>query len=301
VYEVEAVTVHELGHEWFYGMVATNEVEWPFLDEGINTFAEETCSEASLGPGNIVDVFGLQVGALEAAGDASCLAVHDAPVAQPAYAFTAGFDLGALVYARTGAIFGTLRRVYGDDALRALGRYARKYRFQHPGPDELFGVYRRLMGDAVEQTLRTALYEKGWVDYAITDVSGGRARQPAGIFERDGKRETVANGTIAAGYDGSVLVMRRGTLSFPVEIDLVRADGSKERVHWDGEGSAIRIPYHSDQPLRAALIDPDHKIVIEQDPMNDFATAPGAPLAGAPRTLERFLYWAELAFQAVLP
>jgi hypothetical protein len=301
VYEVETVTIHELGHEWFYGLVATNEVEWPFLDEGLNTFAEETCSEAFLGPGNIIDLFGLQVGALEAAGDASSVAVHDAPVAQPAYAFAAGYDLGALVYARTGAIFGTLRRVRGDDAVRALGRYARKFRFQHPGPDDLFTVYRGLMGDQVEHTLRTALYEKGWVDYTIADITGGRARQAAGIFERDGKRETVANGTTAAGYDGSVLVMRRGTLSFPVEIDLVRADGSKERVHWDGDGTAIRIPYHGDQPLRAAIIDPDHKIVIEQDPTNDFATAPDEPLAGAPRTLERVLYWAEIAFQAVVP
>src|SRR5262249_31805530 len=27
--EVEGVTVHELGHQWFYGLVGTNEVEWP--------------------------------------------------------------------------------------------------------------------------------------------------------------------------------------------------------------------------------------------------------------------------------
>ena len=33
----EIVTVHELGHQWFYGLVATNESAWPFLDEGINS------------------------------------------------------------------------------------------------------------------------------------------------------------------------------------------------------------------------------------------------------------------------
>src|SRR5207244_7465594 len=62
LYEVESVTIHELGHEWFYGLVATDEVEWPFLDEGLNTFAEEMALEAYFGKGNILDAFGLQVG-----------------------------------------------------------------------------------------------------------------------------------------------------------------------------------------------------------------------------------------------
>ena len=30
---------HEAGHQWWYGMVATNEFEHAWMDEGINTYA----------------------------------------------------------------------------------------------------------------------------------------------------------------------------------------------------------------------------------------------------------------------
>src|SRR5207249_7906402 len=42
----ENVTIHELGHQWFYGLVATNEHEWPFLDEGVNSYAEAESLDA---------------------------------------------------------------------------------------------------------------------------------------------------------------------------------------------------------------------------------------------------------------
>jgi len=39
VREVEVVVLHEMGHQWFYAVVATNEAEEPWLDEGLTDFA----------------------------------------------------------------------------------------------------------------------------------------------------------------------------------------------------------------------------------------------------------------------
>ena len=36
----EVVTEHEFGHQYWYGMVATNEFENAWLDEGINSYTE---------------------------------------------------------------------------------------------------------------------------------------------------------------------------------------------------------------------------------------------------------------------
>jgi hypothetical protein len=45
------------------------------------------------------------------------------------------------------------------------------------------------------------------------------------------------------------------------------------------------------------IVDPEEKILLDQSRTNNFATA--GPSAGAPRTTERLVYWAELLFQAV--
>ena len=81
----------------------------------------------------------------------------------------------------------------------------------------------------------------------------------------------------------------------------MRADGTSERVHWDGESNAIRIPYHGDVALRAAVVDPESRVLLDEKLTNNFATIPVRPHGWAPRTFERIFYWAELAIQAVIP
>jgi hypothetical protein len=301
IYELEITTMHEFGHQYFYGLIGTNEVEWPFLDEGLNSYAEQLAMGAWLGPGSASDLFGLKVSDAAIQAILGNEAAHDTPIAQPAYDFPRNGDVAGLIYERPASILETLRRTSGDELVRkAMGRYARKYRFQHPGPEALLGVFRDVMGDKVASNLRTAFFEEGWVDYAVTSISGGYAQEPAGMFDRDGKRETLQH-AFGKGYVGSVLVQRRGTLSFPVDVALVRVDGTEERVHWDGESKFIRIPYEGDVPLRSAVVDPDNRVLLDQKPTNNFLIAGGQSYGWAPRTLERVLYWTELAIQGLLP
>lgn len=299
----ELVTIHEFGHQYFYGLLASNEVKWPFLDEGLNSYAEIEAMTAWRGPGSAVDLAGLEVGIAQAHAVRARDFVHDERVAQPAWSFATGSAYGALVYSRTAIILETLRRVYGGEVMaRTLGTYARRFRFRHPTPDDLVATFRAEMGERAATTLRAALFDKGWVDHAVTQMSSHPVREPAGIFDIAGKRETVPADRVTAGkYAGWVLVTRRGTLSFPVEVEMVAEDGTRTRVPWDGDGEVVRLPYSGSSPLRAALIDPDHRVLLDQNPTNDFATAPARATAGAPRTLERATYWAELLMGALAP
>src|SRR6185312_11491807 len=45
----EGVTEHEFGHQYWYGMVATNEFEEAWLDEGINSYTEVKVMDALFG------------------------------------------------------------------------------------------------------------------------------------------------------------------------------------------------------------------------------------------------------------
>jgi hypothetical protein len=309
VREPEVVTIHELGHQWFYGLVATDEHAWPLLDEGLNQFAEVDAMAKWLGPGSLVDMLGLKVGDAEVQAIGGNASVHDEPVAQAADAFSSGTNYGRLVYSRTAAVLETIARVYGDEAtLHALGVYARRYRFAHPVPDDLLRVFHETMGPRVAETLRAAFFDKGWVDYAVDGVWTEEAERTAGVFDREGARETIdAGASDQGGWDSSVLVRRRGTLSFPVDVELRFADGSTHRERWDAEGEWRRFTWHGASALVSAVVDPDGRLLVDGDPRNNF----GAPRGGArllsvrptaaPRTLERVTYWMQLALQTVSP
>jgi hypothetical protein len=300
----ELVTIHEFGHQYFYGLLASNEVEWPFLDEGLNSYAEQLAMGEWRGSGSVGDVLGLTVSDATINAVGAHMGNHlSQRIAQPAYAFMTGNDYGVLVYRRSAALLETMRRVYGDDAVgRAMGRYARKNRFRHPVPEDLIAAFADVLGTKVAQTLRTALFDKGWVNYRVSDAQSHAAQGPGGVFDSEGKRETRDAPTAGDGaFEGWVVVTREGTLPFPVDVRLTRADGSTDSVRWDGEGDAIRIPYHGAAGLSGVVIDPDHKVILEERLTDNFRTIGDGARQGAPRFTERALYWAELLFQTVAP
>jgi len=298
----EIVTLHEMGHQWFYGLVGTNELAWPFLDEGLNEFAEQDGMSKWRGDGSALDLGGLEVSDAALCAVSGAMGVHDEAVAQAANAFSTGQNYGSLVYGRTASVVETLRRVYGDEpVMRALGRYARRFRFQHPGPDELLAVFEEVLGSRIGATLRRALFEKGWVDYVVDGVTAEEVTRAAGVFDRDGQREKVETGQReGGGWDNSVLVRRRGTLAFPVDVDLMLADGTTRREHWDGEDESRRFSWRGSSAVRSAAVDPQDHVLIDANLENNRAGADGRG-ASATRTLERVTYWMQLALQAVSP
>ncbi len=93
----EYTTVHEVGHNWFQGMLASNEPEEAWLDEGLNEWADAIVMRDIYGPrGNAADWRGWQadISALRKAitEDPSQLPV---PIATAAYAFV-DFDAGSI-------------------------------------------------------------------------------------------------------------------------------------------------------------------------------------------------------------
>ncbi len=298
----EEVTIHELGHQWFYGLVATDEARWPFLDEGLNQAAEVDALGTWRGAGSMVDFLGLRVSDAALQASSSNGRAHDEPVAQPAAAFSTGGNYGALVYARTAALVETLRRVYGDEPVgRALGRYARRYRFEHPGPEELLAVFAEVLGSRVASTMRTALFGKGWVDYEVEQVRAAPAPRAAGLFGDGDKRTKIEpGGRDEGGFEDSVLVRRRGTLAFPVDVAMTMADGTTRAERWDGEGESRRFAWHDAVALRSVVVDPDARVLLDATVTNNHASTEEGG-GGSLRTLERAAYALSLALQAVSP
>ena len=242
---IELVTIHEFGHQYFYGLLASHETQWPFLDEGLNSYAEAEAMEAWRGKSSFIDLLGLSIGDAEGHAERARHYAHDDRVAQPAYAFGTGTSYGALVYSRTATILETLRRVYGDKAMqRTMGAYARRFRFQHPVPRDLIETFQREMGNEAGEVLRDALFDKGWIDFKVEAMSSHAVRVAAGIFDRDGKRETTRGGS---GNARQVRGLGAGeparNAAHPGRHRAPHRGGDQGHDPWDGSTDSLRIPY----------------------------------------------------------
>ena len=87
-YDLERTVVHEIGHQYFYGMVASNEFEEAWLDEGFTSYAEDKLMEQEYG---LIPNLPVQSG----------LITSPAPLTQPSWKFDSQNQYASNVY--TGA------------------------------------------------------------------------------------------------------------------------------------------------------------------------------------------------------
>lgn len=281
---IEQVTVHELAHQWFQGMLASNESAYPFLDEGLTSYAEWAALEAQFGPGSMVDLLGLRLSDVAVGRAVTLRWGRDEPIAQPASAFTSMRSLAAHVYSGTATIFETLRRVYGDEALeRALRDYALRFRLAHPTPDDLLESIRQHLGDSAAEALRTLLYERGTVDFAVTELQSAR--------------RTPQAGTTPGEWHNRVVVVRRGTVKLPVTIQLELEGGRRIERRWDGQGPLITLESVDEAAVRRVVVDPERRVLLDENLLNNVRSAEGP--GRAPRTSQRLWYWTELLLHAL--
>jgi hypothetical protein len=129
--------------------------------------------------------------------------------------------------------------------------------------------------------------------------AGGFLEHPA-TPDAGAERVRVEPGEKGDGqWDCSYALRRRGTLPFPVDVELTMADGTTRREHWDGEGEFVRIAWSDRVALRGVVVDPDDRVMIDSNLENNHAGVEGTTPAW--RTLERATYLMQLAVQAVSP
>lgn len=299
--DVEAVTIHELGHQWFYGLFASDEHRFPFLDEGLNSYAENSGLRARYGMSSAFSGFGLRLSVDALSRSIAAARGADEPIAQGAADFFSFRSLGAIVYGRTASLMSTLERVYGKQLLDlALADYSARARFRHPEPRDLVDAIRGRLGNDAARNLERALFERGRVDYLVRDVQSAPRDPHAGVFDESNGRRTLPRSEPRppAHYAGHAVVLRHGTLELPVQLELCFDDGHCERRSWDGVGSDHTISVESTTPLVSVTVDPEQRILLDDDLTNNAASSRER---GAPRALERLLYWCELLLAGGLP
>ena len=97
-------------------------------------------------------------------------------------------------------------------------------------------------------------------------------------LDRNGKRETES-GASEDDYEGYALVEARGTLQLPLDVAFVTEDGAEVRTRVGGtiepHGRMIRVPYTGTKALRGVVLDPDQKLLLDDDFTNNHAMIRG--------------------------
>jgi hypothetical protein len=298
---IEAVTIHELGHQWFYGLFASDEHRFPFLDEGLNSYAEHSALGVRYDKGSAFSGFGLEIASEAVARTVAAARGADEPIAQGAADFFSFRSLGAIVYGRTATLLSTFERVYGKEALAlALADYAAAARFRHPEPPQLVEAVRGRLGESAARNLERALFERASVDYLVRDVQSAAADPRAGVFDDGSGRRTIPRTELRppARWAGHAIVLRHGALELPVRIELRFEDGHVEQRGWDGVGTRYVVTSEGPSRLVAVTVDAERRVLLDDDLTNNAAATVDG---GAGRTLERLLYWTQLLLAGGLP
>ena len=169
----ELVIIHEIGHNYWYHLVASNEFEEAWLDEGINTFSELQVVNEKYGPiGDIVDWLGIKVNDLQLQrGQYLAIPDYD-PIVRKAWEFYSNGSYGINSYYKPGLLLMTLQNYLGKDTMQKILRtYFTRWRFRHPTTADFISVVNDVAGQDLSWFLNQALFTNAVLDYSVDRVS----------------------------------------------------------------------------------------------------------------------------------
>ncbi len=323
------VTVHEFGHGYFMGLVASNEFEEPFLDEGLDELWDVRMLEGErlvprlpaalrlLGLG--LPAFGLLdlerlTGGTRHPADA---------LAQSSWnRWSTGTY--ASIYPRTVLAFRDLEREVGAGPFaRGMALYARRWRFRHPSTADLEAALVDGGADParVRRFFAQQVYGVAQPDDRLVHLDSTELLPVAGLVERDGKRVErdakaiarevaerrrawrAAHGAPADGKPGPfpwltvVEARRMGALDLPHELVVTFEDGSTRKAAWPAGERWGRWSFEAPVPARAAKLDPGAAWATDLARLDDGRTRKAVP-AAARRWGADAWAWLQLLFAA---
>ncbi len=168
------VIIHEVGHNWFYGILASNERRYPWMDESINSYFEAQAMKFSKSEWqqtkqqNLIDLasdFSLDLMAINAARQNSSQALG-----QASETFT-DLNYGAIVYGKGSYIFKHLRDFLGQELFKKCFKtYYETWKFKHPLPADMQTVFEEVSGQKLDWFFQTQIQSDFKFDFKITKL-----------------------------------------------------------------------------------------------------------------------------------
>ena len=302
----EYVVLHEAGHQFWYGMVANNEVEHGWLDEGINEFSDSRVQSVALQPNYLVQRFfgdflpwQYRDIALSRATDTNWMNTYRRnpdrdSISVPTALLWPGTHQN-MTYHKTALMLHTLERMYTWEVMqRVFSVYFTRWKFKHPRPDDFFTALNEVTGKNHDWFIEQVYNSSNTFDYAIDRLTSepiearGLMESPNGLTFQETKT--------AGQYRTTVVVRRLTAGQFPVDVLVTFANGDQAREKWDGRARWTVLTFDKAEKAVSAQVDPERVLLLDTNYTNNSKTTePDGPAAARKWSL-RWMVWLQDLF-----
>ncbi len=238
----EVVTIHEFGHQYFQGMLASNEFEESFLDEGFNQYYEGRIMDATYGKGSMINLFGFKLNDSENPRLAyiSMKNVKISEIFRKSWEYPRG-TYGTLTYMKTATMLQTLENLIGRETMdEVMQTYFIRWRFKHPAVKDFVAIVNEIApkrtnykyGKNFDWYFEQTLYKAPDFDYEVSEIN-----------------------------EKQCTIKRLGDMIIPTEILVKFTDGKEELISWNGEDYSKVLKF--EKPINSVIIDPKNKILFD--------------------------------------
>ncbi|MBN1183068.1 MAG: M1 family metallopeptidase [Bacteroidales bacterium] len=221
---LESAVMHEVGHNWFYGMLGFNERDYPYLDEGFNTFSEIRYMHTKYGdknnlyemlmPEKIAKIFNVEDFSYFFYHDITALLAQRFNMDQPIMTPSINFDMlnyGSVIYSKAGISYYYLLHVLGETKFNGIMHsFFEEWKFKHPQPADFQKAFESATDMDLSWFFNDLLTTTKRLDYKVVRKKGDKVRvknvgdiaSPVSIkgFEND---SVIAYDVIEPGFNKS--------------------------------------------------------------------------------------------------
>ncbi|TDI50523.1 MAG: M1 family peptidase [Acidobacteria bacterium] len=309
----EGVTVHEAGHQFWYGIVGNNEFEYAWLDEGLNTYStirtmQETYGNSFivrryLAPSDARGIFALAfpeirndpwMGRLNRYRDDARSDVQNTPTFR--YHPKTG---GSLSYSKTALWLRTLENYLGWETFQPImAAFFERYAFKHPTPEDFVAVANEVSGRDLNWFFDQVIYDSVAFDYAIDSVSSkpvglkgltGDDGDPVYVDPKDDDEEEDEEKS----WRTDVVVRRHGGGRFPVQVKMVFENGDESIHEWDGQDRWTIFSEEHGSKLSYVVVDPEGVLALDIHPNNNSLFLEAPSKKGAVKWASFWMVWVQ--------
>ncbi len=298
----ETLTIHELTHQYFMQILATNEQEEPWLDEGFTSFFEAKILDKYYPEGVVhSDYLGMNISSNELRRgrffNADNIKIN--PISDFGFHFKHG-SYAEIVYGKAAVTLKTLEGLVGEKTMQEIMQtYFKRWKFKHPCRNDFFDVVNEVvqknhgdkLGENMNWFFEQTIMGTEECDYAIHSISNDVIESPLGFFDNISHCITERKND-SKKYQSKIIIYRNGEMIMPQEIKIFFENGDQKIEYWDGKDRSFELNFISEHKIDCAEIDPLLKITLDKNLINNSYSVQ-AKKTGIRRYFTSFFTWME--------